>query len=616
MNTSWNLRWPMEQDLRAAFEIARRYAFVQSIPKLFPLFILGVLWELDSSRLQAMVRELGVDIERFTRELGNAITAVASTPGGRGSGSKRWSKRLSGIKNYCWSNNRASKLGQASEDENHIELNKLCHKVLDKALEIEEMAREEGGGFARGHSSSYRRMRPSMGSSCDARWVDSNEKEPKKGFRVLPRFQVWNSLAEEGDRKVKVSRYGFIIALLYVDSGFQSILKAVKVSPTVFENAVRASAAVDETDGGMRWHAELGGLAWFVRDLSKEDTGERNGASVVGREDEFARIVGLLRDPARPSIALVGEHGVGKSAIIEALAIKLSRQHKWASTRPSGRQGSLSSDSETVNDKEHDTSDAANCGISQSSHTLDSDQASTRSRPSSALSPTTTTEVDAAAAAGTPWLVQFDISLFLSTLPSKNAIYLALNTLSDLCQNRNALIVIDPLDLVLGHRSNSNHNNSSSKLRVGPYLGPSSLLLNQQRDYGFTTFRQHIKYLIASGKVRVLGGVAPPVHHRFATNDSHFASEFIRAVYIDSLPAGDTVRVLEHKRGDLEAAHDVKVDPDVLPILVNLAQRYHPYPVFPATALGLFEEVCRNAKFDMYYWMYWLGELETCQVQM
>ncbi|KAJ1915439.1 hypothetical protein H4219_004329 [Mycoemilia scoparia] len=568
-------KWPLEDDLQSAIEISRRCAFAHKITSLFPLFIFAILWELDSHHLQSVMQDLNVDIALFTKKLDDTVKNYKASNG-------RWSKTLSGI-GCC--------IGKkAVTHHDQVELNKGCKKILDKALEL-EMASQAEGGFGRGHSSSFR-FKPNS-NYCTTTTTSNNTNEKSSGgFRVIPRFEV------DEQSQIKISRHGFIIAMLHHDSAFQSLLKTVSLSPTIFESAVRTAALqADTTEGDDHTiQSELSGLTWFVRDIVSDikNTDRLSERSLIGRRQELEDLCNMISNEAKSSILLVGEPGTGKSALIEGLAAQIAK-HPFSKTKsqPSksscgssgyGATSSISvSDSETAqNNSDNESSTYARSvnssmtfGTSSSAHRSESIKAST----------------------GLSHIYSFNIPLFLSTLPTKPMICEALDTLANICTTRNAMIVIDPLDLVLGHRGSS----ETQKTAAG--------FLNANSGYGFTTLRQHIKYLMSVNSIRIIGGVRPEIHHKFIIKEAHF-SKCTKPMFIDSASHKDTLDLLKVKKRQYEITHDIKIDSDTLPLVIELAHRYEPNPVLPATALKLLDIVCTNTRFDMYYWIYWLQELD------
>ncbi len=71
--------------------------------------------------------------------------------------------------------------------------------------------------------------------------------------------------------------------------------------------------SADNDEGGKKY------LLKFTKNLSKQN--ENN--NLVGRDSEISRILGILRRKTKSNPCLIGEPGVGKTAIVEALAYKI-----------------------------------------------------------------------------------------------------------------------------------------------------------------------------------------------------------------------------------------------------------------------------------------------------
>ena len=91
---------------------------------------------------------------------------------------------------------------------------------------------------------------------------------------------------------------------------FQDILEAMNVDPMAYMDAQR-----DSDNGGI--------LRQYGTDLTQE---ARDGKidPVIGREEEIARMMQILSRRAKNNPCLTGEPGVGKSAIVEGLAIQIA----------------------------------------------------------------------------------------------------------------------------------------------------------------------------------------------------------------------------------------------------------------------------------------------------
>ena len=112
------------------------------------------------------------------------------------------------------------------------------------------------------------------------------------------------------------------------DSYASSFLREMGVSMNSLAEAIRGSLAQGGEDASAQEGAESpegdGALEKFGRDLTKA---AKNGEidPVIGREKEIERVIQILSRRTKNNPVLIGEPGVGKTAVAEGLALEISK---------------------------------------------------------------------------------------------------------------------------------------------------------------------------------------------------------------------------------------------------------------------------------------------------
>ena len=87
---------------------------------------------------------------------------------------------------------------------------------------------------------------------------------------------------------------------------------------------VRGSQTVDDPNAESRYQA----LKKYARDLNEE--AEKNKLDpVIGRDQEIRRVMQILSRRTKNNPVLIGEPGVGKTAIAEGMALRINRRALW-----------------------------------------------------------------------------------------------------------------------------------------------------------------------------------------------------------------------------------------------------------------------------------------------
>jgi ATP-dependent Clp protease ATP-binding subunit ClpB len=146
----------------------------------------------------------------------------------------------------------------------------------------------------------------------------SQQPQPTSTFvRVLDAAQ--QAAQKAGDEYVAQDR--LLLALATVDSPAARALRAAKVTPQSLERAIndiRKGRKVDSANA----EASFDALKKYSRDVTAL---AREGKldPVIGRDEEIRRTIQVLARRTKNNPVLIGEPGVGKTAIVEGLALRI-----------------------------------------------------------------------------------------------------------------------------------------------------------------------------------------------------------------------------------------------------------------------------------------------------
>ena len=162
--------------------------------------------------------------------------------------------------------------------------------------------------------------------------LDALDKPPRPVYEPKPdkAFQAVIDLAET-ERKVleeeELNEGHVLIALNSVDGGLDKELrKELGIKRSAIVDALRDVGKAKQLApaGGPVESGATGGLLQFCSDLTGEArSGELD--PVIGREREIAQLIEVLARRRKNNGVLVGEPGVGKTAIVEGLALAIAR---------------------------------------------------------------------------------------------------------------------------------------------------------------------------------------------------------------------------------------------------------------------------------------------------
>ena len=153
------------------------------------------------------------------------------------------------------------------------------------------------------------------------------------GFTPRTKRVIENSYAEA--KKVGSNYIGtehFIVGIMREsDSIAMRIITSLQVKPeTIYTDISKVLSEFDDTlhDNSLTSNKDLGSysltqtLNQFSNDLTKEAR-EGNLDPVIGRTNETERVIEILSRRTKNNPCLIGEPGVGKTAVIEGLAQKI-----------------------------------------------------------------------------------------------------------------------------------------------------------------------------------------------------------------------------------------------------------------------------------------------------
>ncbi len=118
-----------------------------------------------------------------------------------------------------------------------------------------------------------------------------------------------------------VSTEHLFIAILDVPGTAREILNRFKIDKTIVMSTLEDLKNIKVTD--VRGPKKFKSLLKYTRSLTK-DASENKLDPVIGREDEISRMIQILSRRTKNNPLLVGDAGVGKTAIAEGLAIRMA----------------------------------------------------------------------------------------------------------------------------------------------------------------------------------------------------------------------------------------------------------------------------------------------------
>ncbi len=116
-----------------------------------------------------------------------------------------------------------------------------------------------------------------------------------------------------------------LLGLLAIRSPAQKLLDTHLVSKKKVEDALKAMRGAARPVESRRDEAEYRSLEKYGRDLTILAR-ERKLDPVIGRDDEIRRVVQILSRRTKNNPVLIGDPGVGKTAIVEGLALRIAAQ--------------------------------------------------------------------------------------------------------------------------------------------------------------------------------------------------------------------------------------------------------------------------------------------------
>jgi len=107
------------------------------------------------------------------------------------------------------------------------------------------------------------------------------------------------------------------------DSSAAKVLEDSGLSLAGFEKALTQANSSAQSEGTAQSHPKRKALAKYCRDLTEAATQQKLDP-VIGRDEEIRRVVQVLSRRTKNNPVLIGEPGVGKTAIAEGLALRIA----------------------------------------------------------------------------------------------------------------------------------------------------------------------------------------------------------------------------------------------------------------------------------------------------
>jgi ATP-dependent Clp protease ATP-binding subunit ClpB len=154
--------------------------------------------------------------------------------------------------------------------------------------------------------------------------VTGSPQKPHASPRLIKLFQGAEKQAlQMGDAYISTEHF-FLSALLLNDSDLNTTFKKSKVDADTFRKTlqeIRGSQKVTDDDPENKYEV----LTKYARDLTAL-AAEGKLDPVVGRDEEIRRVIQVLSRRTKNNPVLIGEPGVGKTAIAEGLALRILKQ--------------------------------------------------------------------------------------------------------------------------------------------------------------------------------------------------------------------------------------------------------------------------------------------------
>ena len=136
-------------------------------------------------------------------------------------------------------------------------------------------------------------------------------------------FDNAEKIAEKaGDSYVTVERLLLAIAL-DKDSDAAKILSRSGVTPQNINSAIEALRKGRTADSPIGRGTAMTRLKKYARDLTQAAARDGKLDPVIGRDEEIRRTIQVLSRRTKNNPVLIGEPGVGKTAIVEGLALRI-----------------------------------------------------------------------------------------------------------------------------------------------------------------------------------------------------------------------------------------------------------------------------------------------------
>lgn len=103
-----------------------------------------------------------------------------------------------------------------------------------------------------------------------------------------------------------------------------------------------------------------------------------------------------------------------------------------------------------------------------------------------------------------------------------------------------------------------------------------------------------LKPYLARGKIRIIGATTTGEYKKYMEKDKALDRRF-QKVYIEEPTAYDTEKILLKLREIYENYHGVKIDDEIIKLIVNVAERYVNTGKFPDRAIDILDEACCKA---------------------
>jgi len=130
------------------------------------------------------------------------------------------------------------------------------------------------------------------------------------------------------------------------------------------------------------------------------------------------------------------------------------------------------------------------------------------------------------------------------------------------------------------------------------FIDEIHVILSPQKIDNSLDLANILKPMLARGELPVIGATTILEYKKFVTADPAFQRRFT-TVNINEMSVKDTLTLLNNIKEDIEKFYDVKINEDVLPLIVETTKLHLPYQYFPDKAIDMLDNICSSLSISL-----------------